>query len=53
VDQDPGDGQGVFLVWLAVTVFIAVEVAGAAFPSYAGGCGPQVLITETTYSRLA
>jgi hypothetical protein len=39
VDQDPGGGQGVFLVWLAVTVFIAVEAAGAAFPGYAGRCG--------------
>jgi hypothetical protein len=39
VDQDPGSGQGVFLVWLAVTVFIAVEAAGAAFPGYAGRCG--------------
>src|SRR5215470_6166315 len=39
VDQDPGGGQGIFLVWLAVTVFIAVEAAGAAFPGYAGRCG--------------
>src|SRR5690349_8758820 len=39
VDHDPGDGQGVFLVRLAVTVFIVVEAAGAAFPGYAGRCG--------------
>src|SRR5205814_9626273 len=30
VDEDPGGGQGVFLVWLTVAVFIVVEAAGTA-----------------------
>ena len=36
VDKDPGGGHGVFLVWLTVAVFIAVEAAGTAFPGDAG-----------------
>src|ERR1700750_2436478 len=32
VDHDPGDGQGVFLVRLAVTVFIVVEAGGGCLP---------------------
>src|SRR5215470_3668047 len=39
VDHDPGDGQGVFLVRLAMTVFTVAEAAGTAFPGYAGRCG--------------
>jgi len=29
VDEDPGGGYGVLLVWLIVAVFIAVEAASA------------------------
>jgi len=36
VDEDPGGGQGVLLVWLTVAVFIAVKAAGAAFPRRRG-----------------
>jgi hypothetical protein len=36
VDEDPGRGQGVLLVWLTVAAFITVEAAGAAFLSDAG-----------------
>jgi hypothetical protein len=37
-DQDPGSGQRVFLIWLAVAVFIAVETAGSTFSGHAGRC---------------
>src|SRR5271166_5404322 len=44
VDEDPGGGQGVLLVWLTVAVFISVEAAGAALPGDAGrGCFHQAL----------
>ena len=39
VDENPGGGHGVLLVWLTVAVFVAVEAAGAAFPSDAGRSG--------------
>ena len=39
MDEDPGGGQGVLLVWLTVAVFIAVKAAGAAFPGDAGRGG--------------
>src|SRR5205814_8315957 len=39
VDEDPGGGQGVFLVWLTVAVFIVVEAAGTALPGDASRGG--------------
>src|ERR1700676_2737653 len=35
VDQDPGGGKCILLIWLVLAVFIAVQTAGAAFPSHA------------------
>src|ERR1700740_2786394 len=36
VDENPGGGQGVLLVWLTVAGFIAIEPAGTTFPGDAG-----------------